>query len=144
MRRSPLILGSLLVLAFAMPVSAATPDREPVTNFGFVDFSCGFEVDITIPVQKEIATTFFDADGNPTKMIITGRLVLTFTNPANEASITAAVNGPGIFNFVKGTAYFLGTGGGPSPLGLIIGHGRIDPTTFDFNGTFVSLCPLLA
>lgn len=133
-----------LWLLTATPVAAAAPDREPVLNSGFTDSSCGFDVVITIPAQNEVAKTFFDSDGNPIKMIISGRLVYTFTNPANEKSITANVSGPAIFDLVNGTAYFLGSGGGPSPSGLILGHGRLDASTFQISGTTVDLCPLLA
>ena len=45
MRRLSLILGSLLVLALAVPVSAASVDRFKVDNpIGFSDEGCGFYV----------------------------------------------------------------------------------------------------
>jgi hypothetical protein len=144
-RRFSLTLVSLAVwLLAAAPVGAAAPDREPITNVAFVSSGCGFEVDITIPVQNEFATAFFDQDGDLTKLIVTGRLVFTFTNPANGISITANVSGPGIFDFVKGTAYAFGSGGGPSPSGLILGHGRLNLSTFEINGNTVNLCPMLS
>jgi hypothetical protein len=77
-------------------------------------------------------------------LLITGRLVLTFTNPANHVSITANVPGPGRINLVTGSGYSYGSGGGPVPGGLILGHGRLNLATFELNGHQIDLCPILA
>src|SRR5262245_17309553 len=112
--RLAMAAATLLTVGVA-PVSAAPPDREPAISVPLSDSGCGFEVDMSFPIQNEYATTFFDNDGNPTMLIITGRLVATFTNPANGVSLTANISGPGRFDFVHGTAFAYGSGGGPFP-----------------------------
>lgn len=60
---------------------------------------CPFAVRIEAVENKEIATTFTDKDGNPTRQLITGRLVMRITNLATGASIVRNVSGPGMLTF---------------------------------------------
>jgi hypothetical protein len=139
------LLGGILALAVAGPVGAARPDRQPIFNVAAIDESCGFPVVWSFPVQNEYAMTFYDAAGNVTKMIITGRIVFTFTNPANGVSVTFNASGPGVFNFKDGRLFALGAGGGPIPgEGLVSGHGQLNVVTFEFNGHLTPLCGTLA
>jgi hypothetical protein len=138
------LVGCILALGVAAPVAAARPDRTPVLNVTSIDEeSCGFPVVWSFPVQKESSMTFYDADGNVTKIIVSGRLVFTFT--ANGKSLTVNGSGPLVLNFKSGRLFALGAGGGPLPgEGLVSGHGQLDLLTFEFKGHLVSLCEALA
>jgi len=134
-------------LAMASPAVALPPDREALISSPFVDTSCGFEVYVSFPVQNEYATAFFDRDGNVTRVIITGRLVITFTNPVNGVSLTENISGPAQIDLVSGTAFGDGPGAGPLPglgSGIWLGFGRVDFVTGQTLGHFIPLCPLLA
>ncbi len=148
MSRFALPMGLLCVwLAIASPVVAVPPDRQALISSPFVDTSCGFEVDVSYPVQNEYAIAFFDQNGNVTRLVITGRLVATFTNPANGVSLTENISGPAQIDFVRGTAFGDGPGAGPVPAlgsGIWLGFGRFDFVTGQTVGHFIPLCPLLA
>jgi hypothetical protein len=140
------LVGGILALGVAGPVAAASPDRAPVLNETVVDeLSCPFPVQLSYPAQNETATTFYDANGNVTKVIISGRLVLTFTNLNNGTSLTVNASGPAVLNYKSGRLFALGAGGGPLPgLGLVSGHGQLNLLTFEFKGHLVPLCGALA
>ena len=55
------------------------------------------ELDIVadILVNKEYSLTFPDANGDPARVITTGRLVVRLTNPENGSSIVRNISGPG-------------------------------------------------
>jgi len=102
MRRS-LVAGVLLAMVgtviavSAMPARAVAPVKEPLEFpnelvLAAGDF-CDFELVVTFPVNNEIVTTFFDAEGNVDRVLITGALVVTFTN--TETGETLTLNIPG-------------------------------------------------
>jgi hypothetical protein len=147
MRRLPMAVGPLLLcFVMASPVAAVQPDREPAGSPGpQVLDDCGFEVDVTFPIADQVVTSFFDQDGNLAKLIITGRNVVTYTNPANGVSITVNASGPAHFDFVRGTFSFEGLNTGPwDDSGLVLLAGRVDLETGEHVGHTVLLCPLLA
>ncbi len=90
-RRSLQLPALLLAIGLAVTsavfvsgvAAAAWPSREflPPPD-GVRDTSCGYEIRVTFPVQNEYLTTFFDQVGNVVKFIVTGHLVVTFTNTA--------------------------------------------------------------
>jgi hypothetical protein len=92
-----------------------------------LDDSCGYEILVTFPIQREYQTTFFDPQGNVTRVVITGRLVVTFMNVATGESLTANISGPAHFGFRSGDTSEGRQGGqiGSKP-GLIVFSGRQD------------------
>jgi hypothetical protein len=135
MRRTvSLVLGTLLVLVLALPVSAASVERTPlVFDFGFVDFTCGFTTLGEVTISKEVQTDFYDNDGNLVKSIITGRFVVTFTNlsdPDNGKSIVENISSSGHFDYVKNTFFIPGR----SSIFAQIYTGRLDLADFSFKG----------
>ena len=85
--------------------------------------------------------------GEVARLVITGRLVATFTNPANGVSLTENISGPAQIDFVRGTAFGDGPGAGPVPAlgsGIWLGFGRFDFVTGQTVGHFIPLCPPLA
>jgi hypothetical protein len=65
----------------AVPAMAAGQTREPAPLPDLIeDESCGFLVEVTFPVN-EYAIILTDNDAAVTRVIIIGRLVVTFTNP---------------------------------------------------------------
>ena len=126
-RLSPMVAG-LAALLWAMPVAAASPTREyaPLPDLIEDTASCGYLVDVTFPVNQEYALSFYDNAGNLTRIQTTGHLVVTFTNPANDKSVTANISGPNRLDIRNGTFDSFGRGGGPLPnfTGLVLFAGR--------------------
>jgi hypothetical protein len=141
-------IGAVLVLGCSGGAAAATqPTREffPPPD-GLLDTSCGYEILVTFPVQQEYAKTFTDRSGNAVKMIITGRLVVTFTNISTHESLTANISGPAQFDLVSGTFHMEGLTGGPVDglPGLNLFAGQIDETGAMHGHLFGSVCDMLA
>jgi hypothetical protein len=57
---------------------------------------CDWEGVVTFPVTQEYVTTFFDGAGNVTRMMITGRLVVTVTNVETGEDVTLNISGPSV------------------------------------------------
>jgi hypothetical protein len=130
MRRLSLVLGSLLVLALAMPVSAATVDRFQLPSITMADHGCGFLVVADVTVDNEYETDIYDNAGNPSKSLVTGRVVVTYENPANGKTIVENVSGSLHIDWVKGTFFIAGRNGFFSH----ILAGRLDLSEFTFDG----------
>jgi hypothetical protein len=143
-----LVLGVLTAGLSAGVAAAARPTVEflPPPE-GLLDTSCGYEILVTFPVQKEYLRTFFDRDGNVVKLIVTGNLVVTFTNTATGQSLTSNISGPFHINLVRGTDTTEGRIGGPVDglPGLNLFAGRIDNVSGDMVGHLEgSVCEMLA
>ena len=127
------------------PTAEPTPFTFPaVLDAGFTtetgDTACEFAVAVDVLANQEVTRTFYDADGNVTRQITTGRLVVEFSRVDDPSrTFLARISGPAIVTFDGGepaTLVATGVGGGPSPYGLVTFAGRlvIDLTT----GTVVS------
>ena len=141
-------IGALFAVGMSAGVAVAT---QPTTEFlpppdGLLDTSCGYEILVKFPVQQEYVKTFVDRGGNAVKMIITGHLVVTFTNTATHESLTANISGPAQFDLVGGTFHQEGVTGGPVDglPGLNLFAGRIDETGTLRGHLFGSICEMLA
>ena len=144
----PAVLSALVALALAPSAMAASVTREPLALPDVVeDSSCGFTVLVTFPVNQQIVTSRFDADGNEVAVVITGRLVATFTNPDTGATVTANISGPSRVDR-NGAFYYLGVFSGPDLAGhqgILIFAGRLNNDTGEFTGHVrASVCELLA
>ena len=144
------LLAALVLATGAMSVAAvaAGQTREPAPLPDLIeDDSCGFLVEVTFPVNDEYAITIYDGQGDPTRIIITGRLVATFTNPATGEAFTANISGPSHLDLVRGTSTQEGPIGGPvgNLPGLNVFAGRADLSTGELRGhLLVDVCALLA
>ncbi len=147
MKRLSLIVVGLILLAWAMPVAAASPTREyaPLPDLIEDTTSCGYLVDVTFPINREYALSFYDNAGNLIRIEITGHLVVTFTNPANHRSVTANISGPTRIGIANGTFESLGRGGGPLPNfdGLVLFAGRTGSAGIHGH-LFLDVCAALA
>jgi hypothetical protein len=147
-RCASMVAGILLTLVAAVPATGASQTREPAPLPDLIeDESCGFLVEVTFPVNDEYAITLTDNDGGVTRVIIVGRLVVTFTNPDSGESVTANISGPSHIDFVRGTNTQEGLIGGPvgtlPGLSLVAGH--LDLLSGDLRGhVFADVCALLA
>ena len=102
---------------------------------------------MTFPVQREYLRTYFDHDGNAVKLIVTGALVVTFTNTATGASFTANISGPSHINLVSGANSSEGRSGGPVDglPGLNVFSGRVDFENRTLHGHLhANVCEVLA
>jgi hypothetical protein len=97
------VVAAALILAAAAPASADKPLREPLPSEDFVlSGSCDFDVLVHTVENKEFIKTYFDDDGNPTRQIINGRLVVELTNLEKPGeSIVYNVSGPGFVTFFE-------------------------------------------
>ena len=141
-------IGAVIAVGSSAGAAAAT---RPTSEFlpppdGLLDTSCGYEILVTFPVQQEYLKTFFDHYGNAVKQIVTGHLVVTFTNTATLESLTANISGPAQFDLVNGTFHQEGLTGGPVDglPGLNLFAGQIDETGAMRGHLFGSICEMLA
>lgn len=130
MRKGQLLsmLTTLSVLAIGVatgsPASAAAPERTPMEipspiNFGAGE-ACSFPIRIDVLVNNEFVTVFSDESGNPTDLLITGRLVVQVTNVETGESVTLQISGPALATFEGdvATVRMLGVGLTLPPPGL--------------------------
>lgn len=78
--------------------SADTPDRQPIPAEDFsipAGVVCNFEVFVHFVTNNQYSIDFFDADGNPTRTITQGHLVMEITNLDTGTSVIRNVSGPG-------------------------------------------------
>jgi hypothetical protein len=144
-----LVLTAITTLLLSSAVAAARPSKEflPPPDGLLDSSSCGYEILVTFPVQQEYITTYFDREGNVTKQIVTGRLVVTFTNTATDESLTTNISGPSHLNFVRES--FTGEGRIGGPVGFLPGFnlfsGRLDLLTGAMHGHLhTDICAALA
>jgi hypothetical protein len=100
MRRIALFVSVAAMIAIAPTTSASagSPVREyqPLPPRIVLHRVCpDFGIVADILVNEEYATTFSDAQGDPVRTIVTGRLVVRLTNPDSGASIVRNISGPG-------------------------------------------------
>jgi hypothetical protein len=76
---------------------AFTPDRQPIiSEDGSIPAGpCPFPVFIHVIANNSYTIEFFDAEGNLTRTIIQGHVVLEFTNMTTGTSVIRNVSGPG-------------------------------------------------
>jgi hypothetical protein len=142
-----------LVLALAGPAAAAKPERVAVPAEDFVISGfCHFDVLVETLHSKTFNTTFFDRDGNVTRDLGTGRLVVRMTNVDTGRSIELNISGPG--RFVDGPAGLtVDTHGNwmlfiDGQLFTLSGHGEFfvtatSETIVSRHGHITDLCPIL-
>lgn len=143
-----LVLAVVLGAMTTGSVLAMQPTREfaPPPD-GIVDSSCGFDVLVNFPVQREYATTFFSRDGEVVMVNVTGALTVRFTNIASGATLTLNISGPTHFNLRSGNDSGEGLTGGPvlGLDGLNWFAGRVDYNSGDRKGRLLlSVCEALA
>jgi hypothetical protein len=155
-------LAILTVLLAAIPASGAKPIREFLPNLdGVIEGACEFPVAVTVLENNEFTTTFFK-DGNVTRVLVTGRLVVELTNLDNtDESLVANISGPGVFTFTKDTTLLKTEGnwllvffpgdlgeGQPGQIWLTSGLFVLEfseegQTLLESHGTFRDVCVLL-
>ena len=147
------LIGSVAVvglLAVATPATAAPSSTvEPVPDVNATVPAgplCPFEISVETLVNTEKLRTFFDAQGDPTVALLSGRLIWRFTNTETGASIVRNLSGPGrtifhedgtrteIFLGRSAIAFFLGDPLGPSAL-IVSGPAILE---YDADGDLVS------
>jgi hypothetical protein len=139
------ILCSLALFIGGLSATASEPTRvaAPVPDPLFFDCP-NFELMANFPANQEYALIFTYADGS-TRVIITGRLVVTWTNMSDPSkTFTANVSGPAVQTFnADGSVVLMMTG--LSSDGTNVFAGRI-LITIDPDGvaTFSSTGHLLA
>ncbi len=139
------ILCLLGILLSGLSATAAGPTRVPAPVPDPLFFDCpNFELMANFPANQEYALIFIYADGS-TKAIITGRLVVIWTNMSDPSkTFTANISGPGIQTFgADGSAILVMTG--LSSDGTNVFAGRVLITINpDGTATFSSTGHLLA
>ncbi len=100
MRRVAVLCGVAVVVALmsTTPAMAKAPTREflPLPDRIVLRNVCpDFRIVADILVNREYGITFTDANGDPSRMITQGSLVVRLTNPENGESIVLNISGPG-------------------------------------------------
>ena len=96
------VVAAALILAAAAPASADKPLREPFPQGDIIlPGSCDFDVFSHTVEDNAKSTTYFDEDGNPTRQIINGRLVVELTNVETGKSIVYNISGPVFVTFFE-------------------------------------------
>ncbi len=100
MRRVAVLCGVAVVVALmsTTPAMAKAPTREflPLPDRIVLRNVCSdFRIVADILVNREYGITFTDANGDPSRMITQGSLVVRLTNPENGESIVLNISGPG-------------------------------------------------
>jgi hypothetical protein len=154
---------SVLLLSLAVPASAVPPERvflPPLEDF-LDEESCPFPMFTDFQLQKGTEKTFFDREGNITRVTVTGPLKVELTRLDTDTSIRLNVSGPGATVFENGEPVLFKARGpwvlffGPGELeeghpgGIFLTHGHV---VFDFvqgrvtkiTGTIQNVCDLLA
>jgi hypothetical protein len=157
---------AVLALLFPAQATAVKPDRQTFLNPEAVlpaGVACSaFALSVTVNVEKQTITTFFDNKGNPVRQLIVGRLIITLSIKGTGASLTTRLGDAFTIYFnPDGTLTFIGTGrsvvvffptdvpAGPSTTlysGRVVFN--IDPATGvstlgDQAGTKVDVCAVL-
>jgi hypothetical protein len=162
MKRLFIILPlSVLLLSQAVPAAAVPPERVPLppTEDFVDDETCPFPFLVQFQ-EKLTEKSFFDREGNITKIIVTGPLKVEMTRLDADESVVLNIPGPGITLFENGEpvlfkavgpwVLFFGPGdlGEGHPGGLFLTRGRV---VFDLvegevtrSGTIQSVCGLLS
>ena len=137
------IFACAAFVAAALPAAADGPTKAPVNNTAAVlpaGSFCPFEIDLSFPVDKETIKTFNDANGNPVRALVNGRLVATFTavfaNGSTKA-VTLNISGPGEIVYNPDGSQTI-TFEGNSAL-FILQNGQ--PTFVKISGRVVTLVP---
>jgi hypothetical protein len=90
--------GCVVALALVGPASADRPIRIPLTPGGGATYAageaCEFPVTGTEVVNASVVTLFFAKNGDLSRVLVTGRIVVRVTNDVTGKSVTLNVSGP--------------------------------------------------
>ncbi|HEY3018282.1 MAG TPA: hypothetical protein VGJ23_05575 [Gaiellaceae bacterium] len=140
------LIGVLSAVLLVPTALADQPVRTPAPPPAGTSFTlsgvCAFDVQVTFLVNKEYTLTRSDG-----AQIITGRLVVEFTNLSTDQSVVLNISGP-VFTSVGSSTlilagssvifYFPGDLGSGTPGALLLTHGPVIGT-FGPTGALVSL-----
>jgi hypothetical protein len=101
MKRS-VALGMMVaaVVLASTPASAVKPVREFVpSEDAVIPGLCPFDLGVTVLKDNVHLTTFFDQDGNVTRLHGAGELIVELSNEQTGDSIVANISGPGTLTF---------------------------------------------
>lgn len=136
MRRLIFVLALLgLPLIVASPASATPPTREPLILEDFtLTGHCSFNILVHFVQNNEVATTFYDQDGNVVRQLVTGTLKVQLTNeevPGNSDLFN--ISGPGEFTpqqdgstLLVGEGTWINFGIVNLPGQVLLSHGRFE------------------
>ena len=90
----PFLAALCLLILSTTAAAAAKPDRQPL-ELGDFDFAagdvCSFAVHVEFLVNREKVTTFYDRDGNVTRVLTTGSLLVRLS-PVDDPDRTTTLN----------------------------------------------------
>jgi len=137
MKTSTSLGATLAVAALAVTPGARAAEHQP--NTGTRDYvSDTYCTDLVHVYQTfdQIVHTFSDANGDVTRLLLTGRQTITYTNVRTGESYSPSSTGVTIAT-VDGVAVYGGSGGLTDADGVLIA--ATGPVKFDAYGNIVSL-----
>jgi hypothetical protein len=150
MRRS--VIGVAAAAALSLmpaPAQATPPTREPLGGDPFVlTDHCTFDIGVEFVQNKEILTTYYDANGDVVRQSVTGVLKVQLTNESDpEHSVLFNISGPGRYRVLpdgstelRGTGTWLHFGITDRPGALLLMHGPFTANISD-DGFFLTELP---
>jgi hypothetical protein len=123
MKRFALVVPLALVLGLVMstealasgPVITPSPVFEGVIAAGLI---CPFAFRVTTITNNEIAKSFYDANGDLERVLITGFLSQSFKNLSTGKKISLIINGPVVLYNFGADGTYSATAPGPQFVGL--------------------------
>jgi len=146
-------LGATLLITSTVMADTVTRTPSPVMSPAVFHGLCSFDVLAVALSNNEYTTTFVNQDGVIVKQIITGSLVVNFTNMSTGKSTTQNISGPGKVTFNPDGSVTIDIMGREFGFpGDSLGSGRtvidISPagvgTVVSRQGSYQSLCSLLS
>ncbi len=131
----------------------------PASDFSIPAGPCSFPVSFHVVVNQTYQTTFFDSQGNPTRVASNGHLVVAITNLDTKASVERNIGGPGFITIADNTLdasgpwlffFFPDELGLGTPGSMFINRGHViqrlgdHPQILSQSGTQEDLCAALA
>jgi hypothetical protein len=137
MRKFAGVLSTCLVLAGAVAMSAVAADNSKISgSYSYVDHGiCADPVQVD-STYDEMIHSFYDKDGNATRVSFTGKVTVRYTNLTNGATFSPNVSGPGTIDLATGQTVYRGGGLFDSNGRFIANDGRV---VVDSHGNIISI-----
>ena len=113
--RRPVVGVAIAAVLILIPAAAQAtpPTREPLGGDDFVlTDHCTFDIAVEFVQNKEILTTYYDANGDVVRQSVTDALKVRLTNESDpEHSVLFNISGPGRYRTLPdGSTQLTGTG----------------------------------
>ena len=137
MKKLAAVLGGCAVLAGAVATGAGAADNFKISgSYSYIDNGlCAAPVQVD-GTYNEMIHSFYDKDGNATRVSFTGKVTYTYTNLTNGATYSPNASGPGTIDLATWQTVYRGGGIFDSNGRFIAADGRL---VLDSHGNIISI-----